>query len=157
MHPYVLVAPSLTAGTLERLLHTIPEARFHERPDPNRFTIIEEIAHLADWEPIFLERIKGAAEQDGYVVTPYDESERAVTQRYADQPIWQSLEKFRVQREANLAYCRSLTETQLQREVPHPNFGPMRTIDLIGFMGLHDAYHIEHLTHFMGEKLAGTW
>ena len=157
MNPYMLKAPPLTADALERIATAVPAHRHDERTDPDRFTLREAIAHMADWEPIFLERIQNAVEHDDYQIVPYDESELAEKNGYAHQDVMQSIAKFRADRQRTLAYVRGLTREQLDRPVVHPELGSMRVSDIVNQLSGHDLYHLEHLTQYLLGKTAGTW
>lgn len=157
MNHYTLKAPLLSLPTIERILKLIPEAHYDDLTDPDRFTLREALAHLADWEQIFFERIQGAIREDHYVVVPLDENVRSVTEKYAEQPVGISMALFRARREATMAYVRGLTPEQSEKPLTHPELGPMRVSDLVDLLALHDLYHIEHLTQYLESKTAGTW
>lgn len=157
MNPYMLKSLPLAAASLERIVALVPQSRYDEKTDPDRFSLREAIAHLADWEPFFFERIQQAAEVDGYEIVPYDESQIAIENHYETQNVQEALQRFREQRMKTVAYCRTLTEEQLDRKVLHPEVGIMRVSDIINQMSGHDLYHIEHLTQYLLDKTAGTW
>ena len=157
MNPYLYSGPKSTLATIERLMKLIPAARWDERLHPNRFTPREVVAHLADWEPIFLERILGAVEVEGYVVTPLDEDERARTHRYHEKDVPGSLQRFRAARERTLEVVQGLSDDQLARRLTHPERGEMWALDLVQMLAGHDAYHIEQLSEYLEEAAVGTW
>ena len=49
---------------IKRMLRTADSVDWDRRPDPERFSLREVLSHLADWEPIWLERIRRMAEED---------------------------------------------------------------------------------------------
>ena len=56
---YLLSALAGTPVVADRLLLDVhaDDPRWDFRPEPDRFTLREVVAHLADWEPIHLERL----------------------------------------------------------------------------------------------------
>ena len=72
-------APAL----FDHLLRGLTEEEADRRPDPDRFTIREVIAHLADWEPVFLERLTRMRFEDHPTLPDYDEGQRAIERGYA--------------------------------------------------------------------------
>src|SRR6476659_8062259 len=97
MHPYLLSVLDLTPKTLERLISQVPAKRYDELTDPNRFTLREAVAHLADWEPIFLQRIQAGVDKPGAEVFGMDESQRAIDKNYGN---WDLKESCRIFAEA---------------------------------------------------------
>lgn len=157
MNPYIFKALPLTPVTLERIVASIPQSRHDDATDPDRFTLREAIAHLADWEPILLDRVSRTAEQDGYEIVPYDESEMAIKNNYAGQDVQESLRQFRDCRAKTVEYCKTLTEEQMARKALHPEIGILSVADILNQIIGHDLYHIEHLTQYLMDKTAGTW
>ncbi|MBL8059395.1 MAG: DinB family protein [Chthonomonas sp.] len=157
MSPYILNGPRLTLSALERILKLIPATRWDETLHEGRFTPREVIAHLADWEPIWLERLKGAVSVPNYVIEPKDEGEMAIANRYHEADVPGALTRFRSGREATLEFVGSLTDEQLQLPITHPHHGAWRVADIFMFLLVHDGYHIDQLSEYLEESAVGTW
>lgn len=157
MVPYLISGPRDSMRVLERLVRRIPASRYDERLSPDRFTLRGVVAHLADWEPIFLERMQGAVAQDGFVITPLDESARAVELNYAGQSVDASLARFCAAREATLAWAEQLSEVQLHHRAQHPERGTLLVSELLGMLAGHDAYHLLQITEYLEQESVGTW
>jgi hypothetical protein len=157
MHPYLLASLPLSPQAFERLAAHIPERRFDERTDPDRFTFREAIAHLADWEPIFLQRIQAGVDKPGAEIFGMDETQRAIDQRYESWDVKESLRIFAEAREQTVRYLRALTAAQWETTVVHNEKGSMTAYDQANMLLGHDIYHFDHATQFLGQKVAGTW
>ena len=157
MHRYVVDSMLFAPQTIERMLRQIPESRLDERPTAERFTPREAIAHLADWEAIFLSRMQTAVEIPGSTVILFDEGELAVENNYGAQHVFESLARFQRCRAETVAWLQGLSPEQFRRHVVHPEKGQQTVDDLVAFTYAHDAYHLEHLAQFLGERTAGTW
>ena len=72
-------APAL----FDHLLRGLTEEEADQRPEPDRFAIREVIAHLADWEPVFLERLTRMRFEDHPTLPDCDEGQRAIERGYA--------------------------------------------------------------------------
>src|SRR3954470_11060468 len=77
---------SALAGSPDLMVHllnglTTDEADF--RPDPDRFTIRELLAHLADWENVFGGRLELTRDADCPLLQGYDEGQWAIDHGYA--------------------------------------------------------------------------
>jgi uncharacterized damage-inducible protein DinB len=157
MTPYFYNGPRYTLQTLERIVALIPADRWDQHRYADRFTPREVLAHLADWEPILQERIRGGVEEEGFVITPYDEGERAIAQNYQAQDPQESLQRFRASREQTIELIKGLSEEQLRRALWHPEIGGMQVADIIAMITGHDAYHLDQLSEYLTEKVVGFW
>ena len=157
MSPYILNGPRLTLRAIERIVKLIPAARWDEQLHEGRFTPREVVAHLADWEPIWLERLVGAAATPNFVIKPLDESERAVVHKYSEKDVPGSMARLRVAREATLNFVADLTDEQLNLPITHPDHGAWRVADIFTFILVHDGYHIDQLSEYLEESAVGTW
>ena len=135
----------------------VPEKRYDELTDPNRFTLREAMAHLADWEPIFLQRIQAGVDNPGAEVNGMDETQRALDKNYESWDVKESLRIFREAREVTVRYLKALSPEQWQSTVHHNEKGDMTAYDQANMLLGHDIYHFEHACQFLGEKTAGTW
>lgn len=157
MSPYILNGPRLTLNAIERIMKLIPATRWDEQLHPGRFTPREVVAHLADWEPIWLERIQGAVSVPNYVIKPQSESERAILNKYSEADVPGSLARFREAREATLSFAGGLTEVQLRLPISHPHHGNWVASDTFIYILVHDGYHIDQLSEYLEEAAVGTW
>lgn len=141
----------LRAGPLafRRLVGLIPEADYDRKTSPERFTLREAAAHLADWEPILRERIRLAVVSPGSSVEAYDESERAVQQNYqATHPV-EEAERWQQERDETVAYLDTLRPEDFAKTCVHPERGTMTVEDMVALLIGHDAYHIVHVTEYL--------
>jgi uncharacterized damage-inducible protein DinB len=152
-----MAALSYAPDIFTRLVAALPSNRVDEPTLEDRFSPRQVIAHLADWEPIFLDRIKLASTSPGSTITVFDEAVRAVEFEYANSNIQERLESFRENRIGLVQFVKGLDALQLANVVQHPEQGPVSTNDLIEMIVGHDVYHIEQLTAYLGEKTAATW
>jgi len=157
MSPYILNGPRLTLTSIERIIKLIPATRWDEHLHEGRFTPREVIAHLADWEPIWLERLRGAATIPNYVIQPQDEGERAIAQKYAEKDVPGSIARFQSAREETLSFVGSLSSEQLLLPISHPHYGDWTLSDIFMFILVHDGYHIEQLSEYLEDSAVGTW
>ena len=157
MHPYLFPGLELSPKAFEHIIAHIPEKRYDEKTDPNRFTLREAIAHLADWEPIFRERIQAGVDKPGALIQGMDESQRAIDKQYESWDVKESLRIFTEARAETLRYLKTLTAKQWETTVTHNEKGLMTAYDQANMLLGHDIYHFEHASQFLGAKTAGTW
>ncbi len=148
-NPYLLPALRLSPALMARLIERIDPALHDERLDPERFTLREVLAHLADWEPILRARIEQGVAQPGSSLVAYDEEERARSQRYAELSVEGSLRQWTAEREKTVAVVASIPRDGFEHIVLHPERGPMSVADLAGFIPNHDLYHLEQVSAYL--------
>ena len=152
MHAYLLNTLEMPPVIFQRLLEQMPESALDEKTDPNRFTLREALAHLADWEPIMLGRIKSAVDQPGSTVLGMDEGVRAEEMGYTSWDPHESLRKWAELRAETVRYLKGLPQDQWELHVIHNEKGRQSVYDQANqFLG-HDMYHLEHATQFLKTK-----
>lgn len=157
MHPYLMPGLTLSPAAFERIAAHVPEKRYDEVTDPERFSFRFAMAHLADWEPIFLQRIQAGVDNPGSEVKGYNETQRAIDQKYENWDVKESLRIFAEARMETIRYLKALSAEQWQTTVVHNEKGALTAYDQANMLLGHDIYHLEHATQFMGAKTAGTW
>lgn len=151
--------PGLEFGPriVERIIAQIPPARYDEKTNPSRFTLREAVAHLADWEPILRARIEQGIAQPESPIQGIDEAVLAEEKGYGSWDVKEQLAVFTAERAKTIAYLRTLAPEDWDKAVVHNEKGRQTAADQANqFLG-HDLYHIDHLTEYIHEKVAGTW
>ncbi|MBS1723888.1 MAG: DinB family protein [Armatimonadetes bacterium] len=117
------------------------DARWDERPDPERFTMREMIAHVADWDPIFLQRVSRLRSEDNPMLESVDEGELAKERDYASQSPTQNLRRLEGSRPELVALLRSMSESEWDRVGHRGGIGDVTMFDLVVTILGHDGYH----------------
>jgi uncharacterized damage-inducible protein DinB len=145
---YALEALSATPPVLARLLDGLTDAEADRRPDPERFTIREALAHVADWEPIWLERLTALAERDNPTVPGYDEGQFAIDRDYAHADIAEQLARVTEGRARLVEYVARVPRESWDRPGVHGEIGPLTFHDLVTLILAHDGYHLKQMVEF---------
>lgn len=141
---YVLSGLAASPAILHELLKDLTSARADARPDPERFTIREAVAHLTDWEPIWLGRVQKILAEEAPVIENLDEGEFAIRNRYDRTDVSEQARKFAEGRAALVSALRPLTGDQWLR-VGVREWG---ALSLDGFAAMilgHDGYHFQQV------------
>ncbi|MCH8273744.1 MAG: DinB family protein [Armatimonadetes bacterium] len=158
MNPYLVSALEMMPGLIRREFERLSPEQVDARPDPERFTPREVLAHLADWEPIFLDRIRTGVTSPGSPVPVWDESQRATDNDYASKDPSDSLAIWRKARGETVAYVRGLKPEDFAKTVEHPERGTTTVGALASMMVCHDIYHLEQLASMTPqERVADVW
>lgn len=144
--PGLLHYLSLAPDALKRIVDCVKPEKYDERVEPDRFTLREAIAHLADFEVIILDRFATAHEKPGSTVENFDEEARAKEKAYATRDIHHEIEVFGNRRRETIMFLETLTSEDMKKTFVHPQRGEMSIKDFIGLMLGHDVYHLEHAT-----------
>jgi len=157
MNAYLFPGLEFSPRIVERLVQQIPAGRYDEKTNPERFTLREAIAHLADWEPILRGRIEKAITEPDSAVQGLDEGVLAIEKNYASWNVKEQLDVFAAERAKTIAYLKTISVADWDKAITHNEKGRQTVADQANQLLGHDLYHIDHLTEFFAEKVAGTW
>lgn len=143
------------AGTpkkLERLIKGVPVSKLRKRPAPEKWSVAEILAHLADAEIVTGWRLRQILGAPGTPLQAYDQDSWAAAGHYAKRDPRKSVEQIRVVREANLALLKSLVPEQWKHHGMHAERG-VETIEHIArMMAGHDINHTKQVERILGAK-----
>lgn len=146
---YLLAGFAATPVVVDRLMATAGDVDFDHRPDAERFSTREMLAHLADWEPIWLGRFQRMMDEDRPLLQGIDPDEVAVQNRYAEVDPHEACQRFREGREALVAFLEALTPEGWERPACHSQWGDI-TIEQLAILVLgHDGYHTQQLSEWL--------
>ncbi len=148
VYQYGLIALEGTPAVFARLLDGLSDREADLRPDPARFTLREAIAHLADWEGVFRERMQATQTQDSPVLQGYDEGQWALDHDYAHSDWHKQLTRFATERAQTAALIRSFTPEHLARLGQHTELGPVSLQEQVLLITVHDGYHARQFAEY---------
>jgi hypothetical protein len=140
----LLYGLQLTPKSLSNIARAVGPSKLDQAPSPERFILRESLAHVLDWEPRFRSRLELAVEHCGSKIEEYDETALPTLGRYSEADAEACHDRFATERDATIAYAKSLTPEQSARYVQHFKHGQLSCIDILWMLLMHDAYHIEH-------------
>ena len=114
---YLLTALGGTPDVLDALLAKRPadDSVWDARPDPERFTLREIVAHLADWEDVFLDRLVRTRDEEAPTLPVVDPERLARERDYAHHDSHGDLARFRAGRERLVGFLSALEPAQWER------------------------------------------
>ena len=137
-----LAVQAATAKKLERLVKGVSTAKLRKRPAPDKWSVSEILAHLADAEIVGSFRMRLILGAPGTPIAAFDQDSWVVSGHYEKRDPRKSLEQFRMLRETNLALLKSLTPEQWKHYGMHSERG-QETIERIVLMFAgHDLNHL---------------
>ncbi len=115
----------------------------------DRFTLKEVVAHLADLEQTWLDRITTAIEFPGKAVEPFNEEARAVEHKYSEKDIHHELEVFDNRRRDTVDYLLRLADDDWANTITHPEKGEMTVLEIVQYITGHDLYHVHQVSQYL--------
>ena len=139
---------ALQAAAPERLaalVEGLTTAQLARRPAPDKWSIQELVAHLAEDELVGAYRLRMVLSSPGTALQAFDQDVWARTGRYSERDVRSSLELFRVLREANLELLRSLSAEEWDMHGLHAERGVESVRDMAMHFAGHDINHFKQI------------
>lgn len=148
--------PGILKGVFE-ILATTPEKIRREvtamsareiraRPAPDKWSVLEILAHLEDIEQIgFRERIEAILGKDHPTLASIDQAGRAIARGYNRQNPERTVASWARARRANLRWLRKLRPAQLKRRGFHEKVGEMSAEEFVCEWAFHDLGHLRQI------------
>ena len=143
---------SETAKRLAGMLRRGTPAKLKKRPAPDKWSVVEILAHLADVEMVTGWRLRSILAAPGTPIQAFDQDAWAAAGQYAKRDPRKSLEQFRVLREANLGLLKSLSPEQWKLFGMHAERGEESIERLTQMIAGHDLNHLEQIESILAPK-----
>lgn len=141
-----------TAKRLARVLKRGTAAKLKKRPAPDKWSVVEILAHLADVEMVTGWRLRSILAAPGSPIQAFDQDAWAASGQYAKRDQRKSLEQFRILREANVALLKSLSPEQRKLFGLHAERGEESIERLTQMIAGHDINHLEQIESILRPK-----
>lgn len=109
---------------------------------PGKWSAHEQLAHLARYHQVFLQRIDRMLSEHAPEFPRYRAEEDSEWPAWSGLPTQQVLVRLSSMRTKLMARLRSLTEEDFQRTGVHPKFGAMSLALWLEFFLVHEAHHL---------------
>src|SRR5215469_6836829 len=140
-----LAVQAATAEKLDQLIKGVSLSELRRRPAPEKWSVSEIIAHLADAEIVIGYRSRLVLGSPGSAIVAYDQDSWVVSGHYDERDPRKSVEQFRVLREANLLLLKSLQPEQWKHYGMHSERGQESIEDMVRIYAGHDINHLQQI------------
>ena len=137
---------------LRKLLTGISPVRARKRPAPEKWSIAEIVAHLADTELVGGYRIRAILGAPGGQLIGFDQDAWVTALHYDQRNLRKSLEQYRMLREANLALLKTLTPEQWKHYGMHNERGEESVETMVRMFAGHDLNHFQQIEQILAAK-----
>jgi uncharacterized damage-inducible protein DinB len=140
-----------TPKKLAALIRRLDKKRLTKRPAPEKWSIAEIVAHLADAEIVAGWRLRQILSTNGTTIQSFDQNAWASTFRYGRQDTKQSLATFQALREYNLAMLKSVPKALWENYGMHQERGKESVAHLVRMLAGHDVNHVQQVEKIVKE------
>ena len=147
-----LKVQAATAKKLERLIKGVSAAKLRKRPEPQKWSAAEILAHLADAEIVIGWRMRYILGSPGVAIQAFDQDSWVTALHYDKRDPRLSLAHWRTAREANLALLKSLTPEQWKHFGMHSERGQESVEHIVRMMAGHDVNHLQQIERILAHK-----
>jgi uncharacterized damage-inducible protein DinB len=142
LHPSLISRLKTQHESIPLIIANVDKTALERNPAAGKWSIKDNIAHLARYQPMFIWRINEIMERD----TPVFDRYNADTD--TEFPSWQIretddlLRQLSADRKTIFSLITTLKADQLPRAGIHPKFGKLNIPDWVEFFLLHEAHHL---------------
>ena len=145
-------------AVLDALFSTMPprSTRWNFRSAPDRFTLREILAHMADYDDIWNEYVTAVLRDEDPVLVPRSPDALAMENDYAHSDPAVSLARLRKSRPTLAAMADVLTDAQWERSGTHVRLGRLSAETLCITIVAHDGYHTRQVAEYVMDSSRAT-
>jgi hypothetical protein len=147
-----LSVQAATPKKLASLIKGVAPAKLRKRPAPDKWSVAEIVAHLADTEIVCSWRIRAILGAPGSPISAFNQDSWVTACHYDKRDSRKDVEQFRVLREANLALMKSLTPEQWKHFGIHSERGEETIEHIAKMFAGHDLNHIQQIERILASK-----
>lgn len=127
---------------LTALVREIPGDRLHVQRRKGFWSLAEHVAHLAQVQPVLVERVRRILSEDAPEFVPFFPTPDESTKKPPVPPVADSLERFRAGRTAMLELLKQAGPEDWNRPARHPEYERYGLAILARHVLMHDFWHM---------------
>jgi hypothetical protein len=127
---------------IPHLIRSVKQERLFYREFSEKWSIHDNIAHLARYQPVFTQRIQTMLEENNPCFERYTADTDHEFETWRKRTTTELLMTLEEDRQKMIAFLASLKKEQLTRTGEHKKFGTMTIVQWTEFFLLHEAHHL---------------
>ena len=124
------------------IVKNIDEQHLNNQPQPGKWSIKDNIAHLASYQPIFIGRVHQILKGETPAFNAYRADDEPDFIAAREWPLTELINKINGNRRQILELITNLPDDQLLLKGTHPKFGTLTIVEWTEFFLLHEAHHL---------------
>lgn len=128
--------------TIRELIKGLSEEQLKQKIIPGKWSVFEQIAHLAAYQPVFMQRIRKMGHEDGLSFERYVADDDPAFHESCKKTLKELLDDVDTQRFLIINHLTALSEQTLRCTGRHLKFGWLTIIEWTEFFLLHEAHHL---------------
>lgn len=138
-----------TPRKVAALVKGVTRKKLGARPQPDKWSVTEILAHLADVEIVQGVRLRMILESSGRPIQGFDQDAWARYSDYAHHDAVLSFEAYKVNRERNLRLLKSIPSAMWENHGVHSERGKETVRRVTEMMAGHDINHLEQIRRIL--------
>jgi uncharacterized damage-inducible protein DinB len=131
-----------SGNILSEFVKTIPAAKMNLRRGDGFWTIAEHVSHLAQVQPMLLERLQRFMNEDRPEFVPYIPGDGQAEAQPPHMELNAALEAFAIHRQKQLTLLQKANQTDWQKTGSHPEYELYSLYILVRHILMHDHWHM---------------
>ena len=127
---------------VSEIVKNIDEQRLNYQPEPGKWSIKDNVAHLASYQPVFIDRMHQMLKRDTPVFNAYRADDEADFIEARQSSLNDLIRKINGNRRQILELVTNLPDDQLLLKGTHPKYGTLTITEWTEFFLLHEAHHL---------------
>ncbi|MEY2413547.1 MAG: hypothetical protein QOD84_2153 [Acidobacteriaceae bacterium] len=124
----------------------LPDQKLRWKPAPEKWCILEVVAHLADTEIVFAYRLRQMLADKKPVIAPINQDDWANNLGYMSTPLPEMIALYGLNRHANTRLLRNLKPGDLEKSAFHPEInGHVTVASMVAKLDTHSAAHLAQI------------
>lgn len=130
----------------------LPDSTLRLKPAPDKWSILEMLAHLADMEILYAYRMRQIVADKNPTIAPIDQDAWAKNLGYMEEKVPELVAQFGLMRHHNLNLLRRVKEDDLEKGAFHPELNRKVTLaEMVGMLARHGPNHLEQIERIKKE------
>ncbi len=148
LEPFAAHIATLTAfpARLAALVTQLSDTQLHFRPDAKEWSVLENIGHLIEIDPLYVDRIDRILSEECPVFAPFDPDAGVRAADYQHQSLTELLATYSARRQSTIDGLSTIEPDELTRVGIHAKFGEISVARLVELLAGHDEVHYTQIT-----------
>ncbi|WP_428330914.1 DinB family protein [Mucilaginibacter sp.] len=129
-------------SVIQLFIDKLNDEQLKQQPEPGKWSIHDQIAHLAKYQLLFIDRIDLLVAVDEPEFERYDANEDTSFAIYQNLATTELLALINKERAVIIQNINGLSSGQLTRTARHPKYGNLTALEWTEFFLLHEAHHL---------------